>query len=142
MSSDLMCRDGSTVEDLELYETVSWWMEGIIQIIVNIIGIIANCIAIPVLLSRKLTNVFNRTLAILAILDTIFNMCDILESVRMYHGGDKTVAAYLRSRAEGPDPQMVGLDGRDLLSPEEVTQGIAEHWRKVSADCLRTRVTL
>ena len=83
-----MCRDGSTVEDLELYETVSWWMEGIIQIIVNIIGIIANCIAIPVLLSRKLTNVFNRTLAILAIFDTIFNTCDILESIRMYHGGD------------------------------------------------------
>ena len=88
MSSELMCRDGSTTEDIELYQKISWWMEGVIQIIINIIGIIANCIAIPVLLSRKLTNVFNRTLAILAVLDAIFNLCDILESVRMFHGGD------------------------------------------------------
>ena len=89
MSSEelLLCRDGSTGNDLQLYETISWWLEGVIQIIINIIGIIANCIAIPVLLSRKLTNVFNRTLAILAVLDAIFNMCDILESVRMFHGG-------------------------------------------------------
>lgn len=87
MSSELLCRDGSTKEEYELYDTVSWWMEGVIQIVINIIGIIANFVAIPVLLSRKLTNVFNRTLAILAALDAIFNMCDILESVRMYHGG-------------------------------------------------------
>ena len=87
MSLEVLCRDGSTVDDLKLYETISWWMEGVIQIVINIIGIIANCIAIPVLLSRKLTNVFNRTLAILAVLDAIFNMCDILESVRMFHGG-------------------------------------------------------
>ena len=87
MSSEVLCRDGSTAEDLALYETISWWMEGVIQIVINVIGIIANLLAIPVLLSRKLTNVFNRTLAILAIFDAIFNLCDILESVRMYHGG-------------------------------------------------------
>ena len=87
MSSEVLCRDGSTAEDLALYETISWWMEGVIQIVINVIGIIANLLAIPVLLSRKLTNVFNRTLAILAVFDAIFNLCDILESVRMYHGG-------------------------------------------------------
>ena len=86
-SSQVFCRDGATLDDLELYETLSWWMEGVIQIVINVIGIIANCIAIPVLLSRKLTNVFNRTLAILAVCDAIFNLCDILESVRQYHGG-------------------------------------------------------
>ena len=82
------CRDGLSLDDLSLYEEVSWWIEGVIQIVINVIGIIANCIAIPVLLSRKLTNVFNRTLAILAVCDAIFNMCDIFESIRMFHGGE------------------------------------------------------
>ena len=89
MSTEHMCcRDGVTPDDLKLYEDVSWWIEGVVQIIINIIGIIANFIAIPVLLSRKLTNVFNRTLAILAIFDAIFNMCDIFESMRIFHGGE------------------------------------------------------
>ena len=96
-ATEILCRDGSTLEELELYDNhIGWWMEGIIQIIVNIIGIIANCVAIPVLLSRKLTNVFNRTLAVMAILDAVFNVCDILESVRIFHGGSgRPIHVYL-----------------------------------------------
>ena len=85
MSTEVLCSDGSTQEELGLYEVIGWWMEGVIQIVINILGIIANCVAIPVLLSRKLNNVFNRTLAIMAMLDALFNVCDILESIRMWH---------------------------------------------------------
>ena len=95
-TEEVCCRDGCTLDDLKLYETISFWMEGVIQIVINIIGIIANCVAIPVLLSRKLTNVFNRTLAILAVLDAIFNMCDIFESMRINHGGEcRSLHTYL-----------------------------------------------
>ena len=95
-TTQVCCRDGSSLDDLKLYEAVSWWIEGVIQIVINVIGIIANCVAIPVLLSRKLTNVFNRTLAILAVLDAIFNMCDIFESIRIFHGGEcRSLHVYL-----------------------------------------------
>ena len=95
-TAQVCCRDGSSLDDLRLYEAVSWWIEGVIQIVINVIGIIANCVAIPVLLSRKLANVFNRTLAILAVLDAIFNMCDIFESIRIFHGGEcRSLHVYL-----------------------------------------------
>ena len=40
-------------------------------------GLLANFSAIPVLLSKKLANVFNRTLAILALWDSIFILTQI-----------------------------------------------------------------
>lgn len=80
------CLDGSTAEELEVYDVAAWWLEGFAQIMVNGVGISTNMVAIPVLLSKELDNIFNRTLALLAIVDTIFNVCDIMESVRMYHG--------------------------------------------------------
>ena len=41
--------------------------------------------SIPILLSKKLRNLFNITLAILAVFDAIYTFSDLLESLRMVH---------------------------------------------------------
>ncbi len=48
-------------------------------------NIAGNLLAIPILVSRKMSNVFNRTLAFLAFFDTAFIVLDVLESVRQYY---------------------------------------------------------
>ena len=72
-------------EEAEKYKDLEWWVDGVVIIVISSIGIIANLLSIPVLLSRQLTNVFYRTLASLALFDTIFLVCDLLESIRRNH---------------------------------------------------------
>ena len=50
----------------EILSNVSWWLEGITQIIIGCMGFAGNTIAIPVLSSRKLNSIFNRILVFLA----------------------------------------------------------------------------
>ena len=73
------------IEDTKQYQNMEWWMDGVGNIIICSVGIICNLLSIPVLLSRRLTNVFYRTLAALALFDTVFLMCDLLESIRRNH---------------------------------------------------------
>ena len=61
---------------------VVYWLERIVLPIVGSLGIICNSVANPVLLSRRLANLFNRTLAVFAVLDNVYIVCDILETVR------------------------------------------------------------
>ena len=79
------CKQGSTEDQVELYDSIAWALEGLVLIIIGAIGILANCAAVPILLSRRLANVFNRTLAILAIWDTLYIVLDVLESIRQYY---------------------------------------------------------
>ena len=72
-------------EDMENYSNLEWWLDGVGNIIICSVGIISNLVSIPVLLSKRITNVFYRTLAALAVFDTIFLTCDLLESVRRNH---------------------------------------------------------
>ena len=74
-----------TDEEIKRYANLEWWLDGVANIVVCSLGIISNLLAVPVLLSRRLTNVFYRTLAILALFDIIFLACDLLESVRRNH---------------------------------------------------------
>ena len=50
----------------EILSSVSWWLDGFIQIIIGCMGFAGNTIAIPVLSSRKLSSIFNRILVFLA----------------------------------------------------------------------------
>ena len=72
-------------EGNEKYKELEWWVDGVVIIVISSVGIISNLLSIPVLLSRQLTNVFYRTLASLALFDTIFLICDFLESIRRNH---------------------------------------------------------
>ena len=76
------CIDGMSLADAEVYKIVRWWLDGVIQIIICAIGFLTNLVSIRVLLSHEMKNLFNITLAILAIFDAIYTFCDITESLR------------------------------------------------------------
>ena len=80
----LRCDCGMTYDEKEIYEEIKFVLEGWIQTGINIFGFIANIVAIITLLSKnQISTLFNKTLFILAIFDTTFNVLDILESIRI-----------------------------------------------------------
>ncbi len=54
-----------TDSELEALDFVRLYVERVALVAVSTVGIICNSVSIPVLLSRKMTNLFNRTLAML-----------------------------------------------------------------------------
>lgn len=82
ISVEQKCEDDPL--SLEMYYAFAWWMEGVIQIVLGSLGFLANAVAIPVLLSKEMSSVFNRCLTCLAIFDNIFIICSILEAVRKH----------------------------------------------------------
>ena len=50
----------------EILSSVSFWLDGFVQIIIGCLGFAGNAIAIPVLSSRQLSSIFNRILVFLA----------------------------------------------------------------------------
>ena len=73
---------GATYSERDKFDEIGYWVEFVGLSIVGTVGIICNSVAIPILLSRRLTNLFNRTLACLAIFDNVFIVCDIVDSIR------------------------------------------------------------
>jgi len=53
--------------------------------IICLFGIISNSVAIPILISARIANLFNRTLSFLAFFDNIFLFLEIIESIRLKH---------------------------------------------------------
>jgi hypothetical protein len=46
--------DGATKYEMRLYGQLAWWLDGVVQVFVGLIGLAGNSIAVPVLLSKKL----------------------------------------------------------------------------------------
>ncbi len=44
----------------ELVSEIAWWLEGVMQIILGCLGFVANSVAIPILLSKEMSTIFNR----------------------------------------------------------------------------------
>ena len=52
---------GATYDELKIYSYFSFWIGGIFQLVVCLIGLVANTLSIPVLRARELyTSTFNR----------------------------------------------------------------------------------
>ena len=52
---------GATYDELKIYSYFSFWIGGIFQLVVCLIGFVANTLSIPVLRARELyTSTFNR----------------------------------------------------------------------------------
>ena len=91
-----ICTDNTSLEEMQIFLLVNWYLEGILQICISFAGLLSNCIAIPVLLSQELRNRFYVTLAVLAVFDAVYNFLDILESIRKHHydyGNEDTCGA-------------------------------------------------
>ena len=50
-----------------------------LQILIGCTGFIGNCMAVPVLVSKKLNSIFNRILVFLAVFDNVYILCSVLE---------------------------------------------------------------
>ena len=72
----------TNTKDMLHIQAIGWWFDSVLHTSVCVVGLVANLISIPVLLSGHLTNNFYRTLAFLAIFDFLFITCDLLESMR------------------------------------------------------------
>ena len=73
-----------------IYEPAKLIIEGCLTIGVNIFGLLANSLAINVLFKSRPTNLFNKTLFVLAVFDIIFNVCDTLEIIRSVYYDTQT----------------------------------------------------
>ncbi len=82
LATDYHC-SGASAEELKLFGVASWWVGGVIQASVCLIGLMANIVSIPVLYSKALfKSTFNRLLIILALCDNIYLVFAFLESIR------------------------------------------------------------
>ena len=95
LSQEANCSGGSTHDEMEFYDDFSFWTEAVLQPSVAAFGLVANAVAIPILVSPRLTNLFNLTLALLAIFDNIYLVCEVLESIRQIFGPIGPVHIYL-----------------------------------------------
>ena len=86
MNGNYTC-NGITQEEQMLLVSLSPWIEGMAQTSVAAIGILANCIAIPVLCTKQMnSSIFNRLLVFLAIFDNIHLLLAIVDSIRLEFG--------------------------------------------------------
>ena len=79
----LVCINNSNIAPHEqAIDSNSFWIEGVLQYVVGVLGIFANLSAIPALCSSRLRSLFNRLLASLLLLHTAY----IILSLVMYAG--------------------------------------------------------
>ncbi len=71
-----------TEREMDLYSSVSWWFEGLLQSLVGAVGFLANALAVPILCSREMNSIFNKLLVFLAIFDNFYIVCSVLEGIR------------------------------------------------------------
>ena len=89
--SNASCTCGmSHAEAEQIFEPLKFVLEECACIGINIFGLIANSIALKVLFKHDLKSLFIKTLFMLAIFDLIFNVCDILETIRLVHYDNKS----------------------------------------------------
>ena len=71
-SSAPICTNSSSIDRIEDIENISFWIEGVFQLIVGIFGVIVNLAVIPILCNASMKSRFNRLLACLLVLHTIY----------------------------------------------------------------------
>ena len=54
-----ICIDGMSVEEEQIYLKISWWLEGIVHVMISVVGLVANSISMTVMLSKG-KHVFKR----------------------------------------------------------------------------------
>ena len=66
--------------DFQILLNWKWWLNGVITIIVAIFGLTGNFVSIMVMLQPKLKNSFNQLLIALCVFDSVFIVCNLLNS--------------------------------------------------------------
>ena len=45
---------GATDEEMETYIRIAWWLDGVVQLAMGLMGLAGNLITVPVLLSKRI----------------------------------------------------------------------------------------
>ena len=86
VSSDCSSSSSSpSPSQLALVNALTLWLEGHVTTAVGLVGLVANCVAVPVLRSPNLPSVFNHLLVALAVFDNVFVACCVLEAARKFY---------------------------------------------------------
>ena len=80
------CTCGMSHEDAQnIFEPLKFSIEGCLSIAINVFGFFTNSMVGYVLLKKESKSLFNKTLFMLTIFDILFNISDILETIRLVH---------------------------------------------------------
>ena len=52
INSTSLCHDGMTIKEEEIYVEIAWWLEGVVHLVISILGLVANSISMAVMLSK------------------------------------------------------------------------------------------
>ena len=47
----LSCEDGMSLAEDEIYVEIAWWLEGVVHLVISVLGLFANSISMTVMLS-------------------------------------------------------------------------------------------
>ena len=47
-----ICIDGMSVEEEQIYLNTAWWVEGVVHVVISVVGLFANLISMAVMLSK------------------------------------------------------------------------------------------
>ena len=47
----LSCEDGMSLAEDEIYVEIAWWLEGVVHLVISVLGLFANSISMSVMLS-------------------------------------------------------------------------------------------
>ena len=51
-NSTLLCQDGMSIDEEEIYVEIAWWLEGVVHLVISTLGFFANSISMSVMLSK------------------------------------------------------------------------------------------
>ena len=85
-SNNYTCH-GITLREQLLFLSISPWIQGVAQISVSSVGVLTNCISIPVLCTKTMkSHMFNRLLVFLVLFDNLHLILALLDSIRLEFG--------------------------------------------------------
>ena len=61
VETEILCEEPSA-SAIQIYDTVAWLFENVLQTCIGLAGIMANSLAIPILCSKEMSSIFNRLL--------------------------------------------------------------------------------
>ena len=50
-TTSLSCEDGMSLVEDEIYVEIAWWLEGVVHLVISVLGLFANSISMSVMLS-------------------------------------------------------------------------------------------
>ena len=74
--------NSATLSQLIQYVAISWWVDGILQTVAAVLGVLIFLLVTPILLSRRMRSVFNCLVTILLFMQTVFILSTCFETLR------------------------------------------------------------